>query len=107
MTIEEPNAIQKRITQRIAQLEQERQALFFNGTNTVTGDTGMTYNSSTNALTISGPITTNGVATFNGGLQTTTNHIWSLGAWTSNVDTAINGYILVNVDGTARKIATI
>lgn len=26
MTIEEPNAIQKRITQRIAQLEQERQA---------------------------------------------------------------------------------
>lgn len=43
----------------------------------------------------------------NGRIQTGSAVTWDLGGWTTNGDAAINGYCLVNVAGTNRKLATI
>lgn len=66
---------------------------YFNGSKTISGDTGLYYDPAANVLTSSGGISTGG--------QT-----WTLGSYTATVSSIV-GYLTVSVNGTTRKIAVV
>lgn len=81
------------------------QLAYWSSSSAITGDSGLTYNTSTNALT-AGSLTAS-----SGGVATTTgftygSNTWTLGGFTAGGDVTSNGYVTITVNGTTRKLMT-